>query len=191
LLSLFISSLLAIPDLLMVLGLTALASNTSWLPAGGMTSPVSGSMNVWQAFADFGRHLALPGAALVLAIMPVVMLHARAAFADVLCTPFIATARANGIRRLRLLIVHALPAAANPLITLAGISIGTLLSAGLLVEALVGWPGVGHLLLQSILQRDLYVVLGAVMLSAILLVGGNLAADLLLYAADPRIRRNE
>jgi peptide/nickel transport system permease protein len=185
------SFLLGLPDLLAVLGLTVAASSTGWLPVGGMTSPDQAAMGAGERFADLARHLAVPGAALVLGIMPLLLLHARAALSDVLCAPFIAAARANGIPRLRLLLRHALPAAANPLITLAGFSLGTLLSVGLLVEALAGWPGLGHLLLQSILRRDLYVVIGVVMLSAVFLAAGNLAADLLLYAADPRIRRNE
>jgi peptide/nickel transport system permease protein len=89
---------------------------------------------------------------------------------------------------LRLLLRHVLPVAANPLITLAGFSVGTLLSSALIVEAVSGWPGLGHLLLQSILQRDLNLVVAVVLVSAALLLIANLSADLLLYATDPRIR---
>jgi peptide/nickel transport system permease protein len=74
------------------------------------------------------------------------------------------------------------------MITLLGLSAGTLLSSSLLVEAIAGWPGLGHLLLHALLQRDLLVVAGAVMLSSVFLISGNLLADILLYAADPRIR---
>jgi peptide/nickel transport system permease protein len=116
-----------------------------------------------------------------------VFLHTRAALVEALEAPFIQFARANGIPARRRLVRHALPAAANPLITLMGLSAGTLLSAGLAVEAVAGWPGLGHLLLQSILQRDSVLVTGAVMLSATVLVAGNLLADILLYANDPRM----
>jgi peptide/nickel transport system permease protein len=109
---------------------------------------------------------------------------------EVLGSPFIRAARANGIPRMRILYRHALPAAANPLISLLGFSVGTLLSSSLLVEAAIGWPGLGRLLLEAILQRDVYVVIGAVILSAVLLIGGNLLADMLLYIADPRIRKD-
>ena len=65
---------------------------------------------------------------------------------------------------------------------------GTLLSGSLLVEVVMSWPGVGPFLLEAILARDIYVVIGGVLLSTLFLVGGNFLADLLLYWADPRIR---
>jgi peptide/nickel transport system permease protein len=83
-----------------------------------------------------------------------------------------------------------LHAAAHPLISLFGFSIGALLSGSLIVEVVMSWPGLGPLLLEAILARDLYLVIGGVMLSTIFLVTGNFIADLLLYCADPRIRIN-
>jgi peptide/nickel transport system permease protein len=74
------------------------------------------------------------------------------------------------------------------MVSLFGLSLGTLLSSSLLVEAVAGWPGLGHLLLQALLQRDHLIIAGAVLLSSIFLVAGNLVADLLLCAVDPRIR---
>ncbi|PYV16180.1 MAG: hypothetical protein DMG21_12550 [Acidobacteria bacterium] len=82
----------------------------------------------------------------------------------------------------------ALRTAANPLISLLGYSAGTLLSASLLVEIVFGWPGIGPLFLEAILARDLFVVVDTVLLSSVFLVAGNLLADALLFAADPRIR---
>jgi peptide/nickel transport system permease protein len=108
--------------------------------------------------------------------------------AEALDAPFALAARAHGIPRRRLLFRHVLPAAMNPLITLFGFSLGTLLSASLLIEVIVGWPGLGPLFLEAILARDFALVLGVVMVSATLLISGNLAADLMLYRADPRIR---
>jgi peptide/nickel transport system permease protein len=87
-----------------------------------------------------------------------------------------------------LLCRYVLPAAAHPLIALFGFSIGTLLSGSLLVEVVMSWPGLGPFLLEAILARDLYVVIGGVLLSTLFLVAGNFVADLLLYWADPRIR---
>jgi peptide/nickel transport system permease protein len=78
--------------------------------------------------------------------------------------------------------------AANPLITLFGFSIAGLLSASLVVEALMSWPGLGPLLLEAIAARDLHLVIGAVICSTVLLLIGNLIADALLYLADPRVR---
>src|SRR4029077_10566795 len=78
--------------------------------------------------------------------------------------------------------------AANPLIALFGFSVGTLLSGSLLVEIIMRWPGIGPLLLEAILARDLYLVIGGVLFSTVFLVAGNFLADVLLYWADPRIR---
>jgi peptide/nickel transport system permease protein len=75
------------------------------------------------------------------------------------------------------------------LLTLFGLSLAGLLSGSLLVEVVMAWPGLGTLLLNAILARDLHLVVAPVLLSTVLLLAGNLAADLLLYAADPRIRR--
>jgi peptide/nickel transport system permease protein len=83
---------------------------------------------------------------------------------------------------------YALPVAANPLISLFGLSVATLLSGSLLVEVVFGWPGLGPLLVESMLARDVYVVVGVVMLSSVFLILGNLLADVLLFLNDPRIR---
>ena len=121
-------------------------------------------------------------------LIPVLERHVRTAVGEVLDTPFALAARAHGIGRTRVLYRHVLPAALHPLIALLGLSLGTLLSASLLVEVLVGWPGIVPLFLQAVLARDFAIVLGVVMVSAAMLIAGNLAADLMLYRADPRIR---
>jgi peptide/nickel transport system permease protein len=107
---------------------------------------------------------------------------------EALNAPFIQAARGHGITQWRLLLRHALPAAANPLITLFGISVATLLSGSLLVEVISGWPGIGPLFLTAIYDRDFFLVIGVVLLSSLFLVSGNFIADMLLYASDPRIR---
>jgi peptide/nickel transport system permease protein len=112
----------------------------------------------------------------------------RAAVAEALEAPFLRAAEGHGISRGRLLYRYVLPAAAHPLIALFGFSLGTLLSASLLVEVVMSWPGLGPFLLEAILARDLYVVIGGVLLSTLFLVAGNFVADLLLFWVDPRIR---
>jgi peptide/nickel transport system permease protein len=114
--------------------------------------------------------------------------HVRSSVAEVLEAPFLRAARSHGLPDRKLLYQYALRAAANPLISLFGFSVGTLLSGSLLVEVIMSWPGLGPLLLEAILARDLYVVIGGVLLSMIFLVAGNFFADVLLYLADPRIR---
>jgi peptide/nickel transport system permease protein len=121
-------------------------------------------------------------------MLPVLVRYVRASVADALEAPFVRAARAHGIPERRVLYRHALPAAANPLVSLFGLSLAGLLSMSLLVEVVLSWPGLGPLLLEAILARDFYLVLGLVLASALLLVGGNLLADVLLLATDPRIR---
>ena len=177
-----LSFLLAIPDLLWAIVFLMLAVETGWFPAGGMVSPGP------ERVEDVAWHLVLPVAVLVLGMLPTLVRHVRASMAEAIDSPFALSARAQGIPRQRLLFRHLLPAAANPLISLFGFSLGTLLSASLLVEVVMGWPGLGPLFLEAIMARDFALVLAVVMLSASLLVVGNLLADILLYRMDPRIR---
>jgi peptide/nickel transport system permease protein len=183
--------LLALPDLVLVLGLLLLAVRTGWFPAGGMVSLGHEQMPPGERVRDVFMHLVLPVTALVLGVLPVLVRYVRAGVAEALGAPFVRAARAHGIPERRILLWHALPAAANPLISLFGLSVAGLLSTSLLVEVVMSWPGLGPLLLEAILARDFYLVLGPVLASTLLLVGGNLLADALLLAADPRIRAEE
>ena len=182
------AGLLVIPDLALALGLLVLAVRTGWFPTGGMTSLDFQSLSLGGKIRDLVLHMTLPVAALVFSALPLLLRHVRAAVAEVLGAPFVLAAKGHGIPRRTLLYRYALRAAANPLISLFGFSVGALLSGSLLVEVVMSWPGLGPLLLESILSRDLYVVIGGVLLSTLFLVGGNFFADILLYWADPRIR---
>ncbi len=182
------AGLLVIPDLALALGLLVIAVKSGKLPTGGMVSLNFESLSFFGKVRDLLLHMALPVAALVLSTLPLLIRHVRAAMVDVLDAPFLLAAEGYGVRRRTLLYRYALPAAANPLISLFGFSIGTLLSGSLLIEVVMSWPGLGPFLLEAILARDLYVVIGGILFSTLFLVGGNFFADLLLYWADPRIR---
>lgn len=182
------AALLVIPDLGLALGLLVIAVKSGRFPTGGMVSLRFETLSLLGKARDLLLHMALPVAALVLSILPLLVRHVRAAVAEVLSAPFLLAAEGHGISRRALLYRYALPAAANPLISLFGFSVGTLLSGSLLIEVVMSWPGLGPFLLEAILARDLYVVIGGVLLSTLFLVGGNFLADLLLYCADPRIR---
>jgi peptide/nickel transport system permease protein len=183
-----LSILLSIPEILLAVILLVLAVETNWLPAGGMHAPGAESWHAADRVRDTLRHMVIPVAVLALGMLPTLVRHVRSAVADAMDSPFALAARAHGIPRRRLLFRHILPAALNPLVSLFGFSLGTLLSASLLVEVLVGWPGLGPLFMEAIMARDFALVLGVVMTSTALLVAGNLIADLLLYRTDPRIR---
>ncbi|MFZ0581754.1 MAG: ABC transporter permease [Candidatus Acidiferrales bacterium] len=182
------STLLTVPDLVLFLTLLLLAVRTGWFPTGGMISAEFGDLSLWSKVKDVAYHLLLPSLGLALATLPPLVRHIRSAMIEVLDSPFIRAARAHGIPERRVLLRYALPVAANPLISLFGFSIATMLSAGLLVEVILSWPGIGPLLVEAILAKDIFVVVGTVMLSALFLVAGNFLADVLLFAADPRIR---
>ncbi|HWY09129.1 MAG TPA: ABC transporter permease [Candidatus Acidoferrales bacterium] len=181
------AALLVVPDLALALGLLVLALRTGWFPTGGMASVDFESLSSLNKIRDLALHMALPVATLVLSALPLLVRHVRAAVADVLDAPFLLAAEGHGIPRRTLLFRYALPAA-NPLVSLFGFSIGALLSGSLLVEVVMSWPGLGPFLLEAILARDIYVVIGGVLFSTIFLVAGNFLADMLLYWVDPRIR---
>ena len=182
------SGLLVIPEMILALACLWIAVRTHTLPVGGMTSRHFEELNGLGKIKDLASHLIVPVVVLALGMLPALVRHVRGAMTQALRLPFVQAARAHGIPRGWVLMRYALPVAANPLISLFGFSLAGLLSASMLVEVVMGWPGIGPLLLDATLSRDVYVVIGAVMLSSVLVIIANLVADLLLYAADPRIR---
>lgn len=182
------STLLGIPELVLGLFLLLFAARTGWFPTGGMfSSKLADGSAAWKV-GDLARHLILPVAALVLGSAPIFARYVRSAVAEALRAPFIEHLRGRGIPAPRRIYRHALPVAANSLISLFGFSLGGLLSASLLIEVILSWPGLGPLVLEALLARDVYVVMAVVVMSSVFLVLGNLVADLLLYWNDPRIR---
>jgi peptide/nickel transport system permease protein len=183
------SALLALPDVLIALLALLFALKTGMFPVGGMTSVNSQEQGWWAWLRDLGWHMVLPVAALVVGSLAIILRHVRNSLGEVLESSYMRAAEGHGLPRFKLLFRYALPAAANPLISLFGLSVAVLLSVSLLIEVVMSWPGIGPLLLEAILARDLFLVIGAVMLSTVFLIAGNLLGDVLLYAFDPRIRR--
>jgi peptide/nickel transport system permease protein len=182
------SFLISIPEIVIALALLAFAVRWRVVPVGGMMSLGFEELSAWGKFHDVVLRMLLPTTILVLASIAIVVRHIRGSVVEVLDAPYIQAARGNGIGRTRLLFRHVLPVAANPAISLFGFSLAALLSGSLLVEVVTGWPGLGPLILDATLSRDLYLVIGGIMLSAVFMLAGNLVADLLLLASDPRIR---
>jgi peptide/nickel transport system permease protein len=143
--------------------------------------------------ARFGVSLGslfLPATAIAAVWLPAIARHTRDAVLAALDAPHMLAARARGVGPARLLLVHALREALNPLTSLVGVSVAALLSASLPVEVVMAWPGIGQLTFDAVLKRDIFLVVDLVQLSALLLLAGNLAGDLLLHAVDPRIARS-
>jgi peptide/nickel transport system permease protein len=183
------SFLISVPELVIAVALLAIAVRWRVLRVGGMMSADFESFSAWTKLQDLLLHLALPAFILVLCETAIIVRHVRASVLEVLSAPYVQAARGFGISQTRLLFQHVLPVAANPAISLLGFSLAGLLSGSLVVEVICGWPGLGPLILEATLSRDLYLVIGGIMFSALFMIGGNLIADVMLLALDPRIRR--
>jgi peptide/nickel transport system permease protein len=185
------SFLLSVPELVIAVAGLAIAVRWRILRAGGMISADFQDFSDWAKLQDIIVHLALPTLILVLCETAVIVRHIRASVLAVLSASYVQAARGFGLSRTRLLFRHVLPVAANPAISLLGFSLAGLLSGSLMVEVVCGWPGLGPMILEATLSRDLYLVIGGIMFSALFMVGGNLVADAMLLALDPRIRRED
>ena len=153
----------------------------AWLPAGNIGTPGADGM------LDAARHLILPCLVLTLVTVATWSRYMRAAMLEVINQDYIRTARAKGLAARTVLVHHALRNALLPMITLAGLQVPTLLGGALVTETVFTWPGMGRLFLDSIGYRDYPMVMGLLLFSAILVLIGNLLADLLYVVADPRI----
>ena len=182
------SLLVSIPEVVIAVALLVIVVRWRILPVGGMRSIDSEQLSRWARLQDIASRMMLPVVILTLSESAIIVRHVRASVLETLGTPFVNAARALGIGRTRLLFRHVLPVAASPAISLFGFSLAGLLSGSLLVEVICGWPGLGPLILDATLSRDFYLVIGGIMFSALFMEGGNLIADLMLLACDPRIR---
>ncbi|MDQ7827643.1 MAG: ABC transporter permease [Armatimonadota bacterium] len=165
-----------------------LAFVTGWLPIGGMTSIEYDTLPWYGKVLDVARHMLVPATVLAFGAAAGLMRQMRANLLEVLRQDYVRTARAKGLADRPVTYKHAVRNAINPLITIFGFEIGALLSGSAILENVVGWPGLGQLILESVVRKDLYVVMGALLLGSVTLILGNLIADLLLAVADPRIR---
>lgn len=176
------------------LGLMLMMAGTYWLhvfPAFGAAGFDADYLSGWARFADAVRHLALPALTLTLIGIGGVARFTRGAVLEVAGEPFVVTARAKGLPPLRILTRHTLRTALLPIVTLLGLSLPALFSGAVFVEAVFAWPGVGRVLVEAVRARDYPVVMAATTISAVLVVTGNLLADLAAAALDPRLRRHE
>jgi peptide/nickel transport system permease protein len=181
----------AFPSFVLAIIFLMVAQNTSLFPVGGMTSINHNDLNWWGKILDIGYHLILPTLTLTVISLAGLQRLMRANLLDVLRQDYIKMARAKGLPEDRVIYVHALRNAVNPMITLLGFEFAGLLSGAFITEYFFNWPGLGKLMLQGILEKDVNLVMAGLMLGTVMLVIGNLLADLMLKAVDPRIRLEE
>jgi peptide/nickel transport system permease protein len=157
-------------------------------PVGGMTDINHDELNWFGKILDVGWHMLLPTIALSITSFAGLQRITRGELLDVLRQDYIQTARAKGLPENRVIYVHALRNAINPLITLLGFELASLLNGAFIAEFFFNWPGLGRLTLQALQNQDLYLLMASLVMGAVLLIIGNLVADLLLKVADPRIK---
>ena len=153
------------------------------LPSGGMFE-----LGEEDNPIDLLRHLILPVMVLALVITAVWSRYTRSAFLEVMHQDYMRTAKAKGLRPRERLLRHALPNALKPLIALLGIELPALFSGALVTETIFGWPGMGRLFVDALNMKEYPILMGMIMFTALFVIAGNLIADILIAALDPRVR---
>jgi peptide/nickel transport system permease protein len=163
------------------------AVTLAWLPAQGIRTTRE-SYTGLAAALDLGRHLILPAAALSFRYIALIARITRASMLEVMSQDYILAARARGAEEGRVLWRHGLRNAAIPIATVIGYNYAFIIAGSALVETVFGWPGVGRLLFDAILQRDTPVLLGVLLIVSATVVVVNLATDVVYAYLDPRVR---
>ena len=163
------------------------ASQWGILPLGGMRGADYDDLTLFGKIIDIGRHLIIPTTVLALGSIGSLQRIMRGNMLSVLRQQYILAARAKGLPEHQVIYRHALRNAFNPLVTLLGYEFASLLSGAALVEIVCSWPGLGNLMLTAVRAKDVYLVMASLLMGGVLLLLGNLLADLLLRWVDPRI----
>lgn len=176
------------PDFFLAIILLLFAAVTGWFPIGGMTAANHADMTAMGKIVDVAHHVILPAVTLALISIASLQRRMRANLLDILGEEYIKTARAKGLNENKVIYKHAVRNAINPIITLLGFEIASLISGAAFVEIIFNWPGLGNMMLQAVIGTDLNLVMAGLVISATMLLLGNLIADLLLAFVDPRIK---
>ncbi len=179
---------MAIPSFFFAVLLLIFAVKTGWFPIGGLTSPNFADMSFIGKLWDITHHLILPVIVLFTISLAGLQRQMRANMLDVLDSDYVKFAKAKGLSEFSVIYKHALRNAINPMITLLGFEFAGLLSGAALTEYVFQYPGLGRLILEAVMKSDINLVMASLMMGAIMLVLGNLIADILLIITDPRIR---
>ena len=179
---------MAIPSFFFAILLLIFAVKTGLFPVGGLTSYDFNDMNFFEKVCDISKHLVLPVTVLFTISLAGLQRQMRANMLEVLDSDYIKFARAKGLSEFKVIFKHALRNAINPMITLLGFEFAGLLSGAALTEYVFQYPGLGRLILEAVMKSDINLVMASLMMGSIMLVLGNLLADILLIITDPRVR---
>ena len=179
---------MAIPSFFFAILMLIFAVKTGWFPVGGLTSYDFNEMSFCGKVMDLSKHLVLPVIVLFTISLSGLQRQMRANMLEVLDSDYVKFARAKGLSEGKVIFKHALRNAINPMITLLGFEFAGLLSGAALTEYVFQYPGLGRLILEAVMKSDINLVMASLMMGTIMLILGNLIADILLMIADPRIR---
>ncbi len=180
---------MSIPNFFLAFLLIYFAATSGWFPIGGLVSLNYEQLSFWGQIWDKAHHLVIPVVVLGTSGMASLVRIMRGNMLEALGQPYILTARAKGLSEKRVVYIHALRNAINPMVTIFGYELSSLLSGAALVEIVTSYPGLGRLMLEAVLGQDLYLVMGSLLMGSVLLIMGNLVADIMLALVDPRIRQ--
>lgn len=178
---------MAIPSFFFALLMLIFAVRTGWFPTGGLTSYNFSSMSEFGKILDIAKHLVLPTLVLFTISLSGLQRQMRSNLLDVMESDYVKYARAKGLSENKVVFKHALRNAINPLVTLLGFEFASLLSGAALTEYVFQYPGLGRLILEAVLKSDINLVMASLMIGTIMLIAGNLLADILLKVVDPRV----
>ncbi len=179
---------LSLPSFFLAMIFLYFASQSGWLPLGGMHSPNYEELSFFGRIFDLIKHLAIPTLALSIGSIAALQRIMRGNMLEILGKQYVLAARAKGLPENKVIYQHALRNAINPLITLLGYEFSSLLSGAALIEIICSWPGLGSLMLTAVRSKDVYLVMANMLMGGVMFIAGNLLADLMLAKVDPRIR---
>ncbi len=182
---------ISVPNFFLAFIFMYFAAKTGLFPIGGVVSQNYDSLPWWGKVLDRLWHMAVPLSVLVIGSIAGLLRLVRSTIIDELNREYVKVAIAKGLPYRVVVIKHAFRNALNPFLTLIGFDIAGLLSSAALVEIITAWPGMGRLMFEAVMSQDLFLVMGSLYIGGIMLVVGNLIADLLIALNDPRIRERE
>jgi peptide/nickel transport system permease protein len=168
--------------------LSVFAYGFGFFPSSQMHALGGESLSPAASAVDLLRHLALPALTIALPGAAGIARYFREQLVRVKQQEYVTFARSLGIQGRRLFLYHELPNALSPVLSVLGLEIGTLLAGAVVTETMFAWPGMGRLAVMAIYSRDYPLVMGCTIVSGVIIILGNLAADLLIMAVDPRVR---
>lgn len=178
---------MAIPSFFFALLLLVFAVKTGLFPVGGLTSVGFENFSPIHKVLDIAHHLVLPTLVLFTISLAGLQRQVRGNLLDVMESDYIKLAKAKGLSENKVVYKHALRNAINPMVTLLGFEFASLLSGAALTEYVFQYPGLGRLVLEAVMKSDMNLVMASLMIGSIMLILGNLIADILLRIVDPRI----